>query len=53
MLFAADEGILYVPGNDEATTRRINPKLINEKHYTCWIPRSHTRKRDGHINNGI
>jgi hypothetical protein len=53
MLFAADEGILYVPDNDEATTRRMKAKLTEEKRYTCWIPRSHTCKRDGHINNGI
>jgi hypothetical protein len=26
MLFAADEGILYVPDNDEATTRMIKAK---------------------------
>jgi hypothetical protein len=53
MFFAADEGILYVPDNDEAATRRMKAKLINEKRYTSWIPRSHTCKMDGHINNGI
>ena len=53
MLFAADEGILYVPGNDEATTGWMKAKFIKENRYTCWIPRSHTCKRDSHINNGI
>jgi hypothetical protein len=53
MLFAADEGILHIPDDDEESTRRINPKLINEKRYTCSIPISPTRERDGHINSGI
>jgi hypothetical protein len=53
MLFAADEGILHVPDNDEATNRRMKAKLINEKRYTCWIPSSRACRRDGHINNGI
>jgi hypothetical protein len=53
MLFAADEGILYLPDNDEATTRRMKAKLINEKRYTCRIPSSHACKRDSQINNGI
>jgi hypothetical protein len=53
MLFAADEGILYIPDNDEATTRMMKAKLINEKHHTCWMPSLRACKRDSHINNGI
>jgi hypothetical protein len=53
MLFAADEGILHVPDNDEATTRRMEAKLINGKRYMGWIPSSHACRRNSHLNNGI
>ena len=53
MFFTADEGILHVPDNDKATTKRMKAKLRNEKRYTCWIPSFHACKMNGHIHNGI